>query len=66
MSKNTKQDKRIYLILNTLSWILVIAVFWVKNPLMLWGDFILIILIDLHLITLRKKIKAKNHLNKKK
>lgn len=66
MTTNTKQDRIIYLILNILSWVLVFAVFFAKNLFMVFGDFVLVILIDIRLATLRKRIKSKNNQHNQK
>ena len=61
MAVNKKQDRQIYLILSFLSWMLVFAIFITKNVFMLVSNFVLLILIDVDLINMAKRISPKNN-----
>lgn len=66
MTANTKQNKTIYLILSILSWILVFAIIFARDILMGISGFIILILVDIRLVTLSKKIRSKDNRHNKK
>ena len=66
MTANTKHDKTTYLILNIVGWLIVFAVIFTKNLFMIIPGFIILILVNLQVMALHKRLKRKNNQNKKK
>ena len=66
MSKNTKQDKNTYIILNIVGWLIIFATISTQKLFIIIPGFIILILVNLQVMALHKRLKRKNNQNKKK